>query len=322
MKNVIINESAFVSDVNVTKKDLDTIEFITVLQEADRPNRNNRIYPKHVLEEGLASSYVQERLRTKSLLSEMGHPLDNSVQRQMTIDWNNAGCIIKEFWWEGNLLKGRCETCNTAKGRDLKGLIEQGVRIAFSLRAQGNVAKDEATGLTMVKSPLQIVTYDVVVNPSHSVAFLEKICEETIRSLYGTNRAGINATVLNEAANIYQNGLLIETDGSDTVVVNEDYTRNYNTQMKRLSEMYIPEKNEKLVSMDKDITIVECCKTCGDKCECGDDCHCEKTVKKVRTEDFLVKNIRSVISSLGEDTETPKVHDVNDDLKNLGGKND
>lgn len=319
MKNVIINESAYVSDVNVTKKELDTIEFITVLQEADRPNRNGRVYPKHVLEEGLASSYVQERLRTKSLLSEMGHPLDSSVQRQMTIDWNNAGCIIKEFWWEGNLLKGRCETCNTAKGRDLKGLIEQGVRIAFSLRAQGNVARDEATGLTMVKSPLQIVTYDVVVNPSHAVAFLEKICEETIHSLYGTTRAGVTASVLNEAANTFQNGILIETDNSGMVVVNEDYTR-YTTQLKPISEMYIPEKNEKLISMDKDFTIVECCHTCGDDCDCGGDCDCKKTVKKVRTEDYFVKNIRSVISSIGE--ETPTVHDISDDLKNLGGNDD
>jgi len=311
MKNVIINESAYISDVNVTKKDLDTIEFVAVLQEADKPNRNGRIYPKHVLEEGLASAYVQERLRTKSLLAEMGHPLDSAVQRQMTIDWNNAGCIIKEFWWEGNLLKGRCETCNTAKGRDLKGLIEQGVRIAFSLRAQGNVARDEATGLTVVKSPLQIVTYDVVVNPSHAVAFLERICEETIHSLYGTNRSGVTAAVLNEAAEAFQNGTIIEMDQSNMETINEDYTT-YNTKLKRLSEMYIPEADEHVVSMGKDFTIVECIHG-------GEDSH--KTVKKVRTEDYFIKNIRSVISSLGEE-DTPTVHDTDDDLKNLGGKND
>ena len=40
----------------------------------------------------------------------------------MTIDLRNVAFIIKEIWWEGDLLKGRCETANTAVGRDMKGL--------------------------------------------------------------------------------------------------------------------------------------------------------------------------------------------------------
>jgi hypothetical protein len=42
----------------------------------------------------------------------------------------------------------------------MKGLIEQGSRVAFSLRAQGNVHRDAQLNATIVESPIQIATYD------------------------------------------------------------------------------------------------------------------------------------------------------------------
>jgi hypothetical protein len=188
MKNYILNEAAFTSPVSISAKKTDSVEFITTLQEADAPNRNGRVYPKKVLEAALQSPYVQERLRTSSFIGEANHPLDTSVQRQMSVDLRNAAFIIKEFWWEGNLLKARCETANTAVGHDMRGLIEQGVQVAFSLRAQGNVHTNPATGLVEVESPLQICTYDWVLCPSHSKAFMEKICEATSMAMFGVKK--------------------------------------------------------------------------------------------------------------------------------------
>lgn len=56
----MINESAVTAAPKVTLNNPNTIEFIAVLQEANKKNRNGRIYNKRVLEEALASPYVRE----------------------------------------------------------------------------------------------------------------------------------------------------------------------------------------------------------------------------------------------------------------------
>jgi hypothetical protein len=281
MKNVIIQESAFNGEVSITQDNKRTIEFIAVLQEADKPNRNGRVYPKAVLEHALNSPYVRERIATKTFYSEAGHPLDTSVQRQMTIDQRNIACIIKEFWWEGDLLKGRIETADTAVGRDMMGLIKQGSRVAFSLRAQGNVHTNPATGLVEVEEGLQICSYDWVVNPSHAKAFLEKICEETVRSLYGVAKNKLDSQVLCESVALFEDGAILTEDDTNKVV-EKDYTKNYNTNFKKLEEMYVPEAGDEVSSLSEDVTLIRN----------------GNTVKKVLTEDYLVKDIRKKLLDL------------------------
>ena len=281
----IIQESVTLSDVNITKKDSDIIEFIAVLQEADAPNRNGRIYPKAVLEKALNSPYIKERLETKTFYCEAGHPSDPSVQRQMTIDHHNIACIITEFWWEGNLLKGRVETAKTAVGRDMKGLIEQGSKVAFSLRAQGNVHTDPSTGLVMVDEGLSICCYDWVITPSHAKAFMEKICEETINAMYKTTKNNLNSMVLTESENLFMNGNIINiTEGEG--FTNIDYSKNYNTNFKKIYEMYQPTEGDKVVSITESVTIIK-----------NDE---NKTMKTVVTEDYIVKDIRNKIMELNE----------------------
>jgi len=280
VKNIIL-ESAVNSDVHVSKKDALGLEFITVLQSADTKNRNGRIYSRKILEEAINSPYVRERLATKTLYSEIGHPLDTSVQRQMTIDQRNIGCIITELWWEGNLLKGRCETANTAVGRDLRGLIEQGCQIAFSLRAQGNVHRDPISGDIIVESPLQICTWDVVVQPSHAEAYIEKICEETVRALYKTNKNGLTAQVLTESEDMFLNGAMF-TGSDEESMKTIDYTKSYNKKIKPISEFYIPEASDTVVSMNETETVIQSA----------------NVEKKVLTEDYIVKDIRAKILGL------------------------
>lgn len=283
MKTYILNEAAFTTPVSISAKKTNSIEFITTLQEADASNRNGRVYPKKVLEAALASPYVQERLKTNSFIGEANHPLDTSVQRQMSVDLRNAAFIIKEFWWEGNLLKARCETANTAVGHDMKGLIEQGVQVAFSLRAQGNVHTNPVTGLVEVESPLQICTYDWVLCPSHSKAFMEKICEATSMAMFGVTRSKLENRILCESEDMFMNGSIIDTEHEATPE-ELDYTKNYTTKFKKVEDMYVPEEGDEVISMDKNITLI---KNPNDN-----------VVKKVLTEDFLVKDFRRRLGSL------------------------
>ena len=202
----IINESAQYSSAAISQKHDGYIEFTCILQEAERKNRNGRIYHKSVLEQGLNSPYVQERLRTKTWYGEAGHPSDTSVQRQMTIDQRNIAFVIDQIWWEGNLLKAKCETADTAVGHDMMGLIKQGSKVAFSLRAQGNVHRDAVTGDTIVDSPIQIITFDWVVVPSHDVAYIQSVCEETRNAMLYGSRFGNFANALTESSNLFENG--------------------------------------------------------------------------------------------------------------------
>ena len=283
----IINESAQYSSAAISQKHDGYIEFTCILQEAERKNRNGRIYHNSVLEQGLNSPYVQERLRTKTWYGEAGHPSDTSVQRQMTIDQRNIAFVIDQIWWEGNLLKARCETADTAVGHDMMGLIKQGSKVAFSLRAQGNVHRDAVTGDTIVDSPIQIITFDWVVVPSHDVAYIQSVCEETRNAMLYGSRFGNFANALTESSNLFENGELIPMNNITTI--SRDYTKSYNTKLKPLAEMYIPESGDIVKSMNESTTILENSGT--------------HTVKKVLTEDYIVKDIRQKIIGLNGDNE-------------------
>lgn len=288
MQNFIINESAVDSSVSIKEKNPNTVEFIAVLQEADRPNRNGRIYSKQVLEHALASPYIQERLATKSLLSECGHPMDTSVERQMTIDMHNAACIIKEFWWEGNLLKAKCETCDTSVGRDMKGLIEQGMKVAFSLRAQGNVHKDPMTGYTVVEDPIQICTYDWVLNPSHDKAFLQSVCEQTFRSFLDNKRVGKGSMALCESTRLYEEGEMIPTNAK-SLVETVDYSKSFYKKNKPLTEMYIYDPKDKVQTITENAVYLEN----------------GNTIKKVMLEDYITKDIRNKVAHIMDEEDEP-----------------
>jgi hypothetical protein len=279
MYNFLISESAYSAAPVISKRNPNTVEFIAVMQEADRPNRNGRIYYKTVLEQALKSPYVQERLNTKTFYCEAGHPSDTSVQRQMTIDQRNIAAIVKEFWWEGNLLKARLETADTAIGRDMKGLIEQGSRVAFSLRAQGNVHRDETVGATIVEAPIQIATYDWVVNPSHDKAFLESICEATMGCLFNK---GTNEMALVESTKLYEEGSLTPlTEVVQPTVI--DYAKNYHKKIKSLSEAYVFSEEDQL-SVNGKFAILNNPK--------------ENVTKKVVLEDYVLKDVRHRIKKL------------------------
>ena len=286
MANCIIHESAQFGDVSIQKRNPNTIEFITVLQEANKSNRNGRIYPKAVLEKALNAPNIRERLATNTWFGEAGHPMDTSVQRQMTIDMRNIAFIIKEIWWEGDLLKGRLETADTAVGRDMKGLIEQGCRVAFSLRAQGNVHTNPVTGIVEVEDGLQILGYDWVQVPSHAKAFMEKICEATALAMYKTAKNKLSPMVLCESEDLFINGEVY--DPSNEVNPTElDYTKNYTPKFKKVEDMYVPEDDDEVISMDTDTTLIKN--------------ESKNVFKKVLTEDYLVKDIRSRILNFNKE---------------------
>lgn len=154
-----------------------------VLQDVDTPNRNNRIYPKKVLENALNNPFILEKLATNSLAGEMNHPPDgSSLQRQMTVDLRNVSHFIKRHYWNpqnGKQLLGEVETSGNTVGRDLAAMIqENGMICSFSMRGGGDLVRKD--GKDYVKDPLKIITWDNVHYPSHKAAYMQKKLSEGV----------------------------------------------------------------------------------------------------------------------------------------------
>jgi hypothetical protein len=281
----IINEAAIASDPRIESVDNNVVKFVAILQEADKKNRNGRIYPKHVLEEGISAPQFQEKLRTKNLFGECGHPLDQSVMRQMNIDQRNIAFIVDEVWWDGDYLMGRCETADTAAGRDMKGLLEQGTQVAFSLRAQGNVHKDYKEGVDVVDSPIMICSWDWVCLPSHDKAYLDHICEDTSRMMFRVANGRSASMSLNESLDLYSNGSLTKIDEKALKgAVVEDYSSYYGKPSIPQSKIYVPDSTDVIQSITReDAVLIN-----------------GSTVKKVMTEDYVMKDIRAKLSCFGK----------------------
>ena len=279
----IIHESANSSLPNTLQKNDDYLEFIAILQTANKKNRNGRYYPRRVLEDAIRSDYIRERLATKTLYAELGHPAEQTIQRQTTIDMNNIGVVITDLYWEGDTLMGRCETLPTVKGRDIMALIKAGCRIAFSMRGQGQVHRDSQLDATVVEPGLCIITFDIVVSPSHQDAYMQSICEETFASF--TNLSAYNGNrmlALTESMNLAENGAMIDLNEMAKEPI--DYATSYNSKHKVYTQYYDYSENDKIssISEDKRFLVLD-----------SDNCQ-----KKVMAEDFIKKDIRYRIRNI------------------------
>lgn len=66
----IINEASTSSTPEVMQDNSHSVKFIAELQEADRGNRNGRIYGKDVIQSGLDSPTIKEKLARKTFYGE------------------------------------------------------------------------------------------------------------------------------------------------------------------------------------------------------------------------------------------------------------
>ena len=166
------------------------------LQDLDVQNRNKRYYAKADIEKELKGPRWQELLRTKTALSELSHPLSDSLIRQQTIDAKFACARFLKTWIDGNRVKAQFKGTNNDYGETFDLDLREGVKPAFSLRALGNIENEN--GKAYVKN-VKIITFDEVCYPSHAAAYTEKIIsenaieyeKETGKKMYATEAANL-----------------------------------------------------------------------------------------------------------------------------------
>lgn len=147
-----------------------------VFSEANKKNQNGRIYPKPILEREVNKFMQFVRERRAGAVGELDHP-DVSV-----VQLANASHVITDLHWEGDDLLGEIEVLPTRNGQTLEALHEAGIRVGLSSRAVGSTQRNNE-GAEVVQEDLQLLTFDVVSNPSVSTAMLSenKIILEEIK---------------------------------------------------------------------------------------------------------------------------------------------
>lgn len=132
---------------------------------ANKPNQNGRIYPRTILErEATKFSKLVEQRRA---IGELDHPDVSVVMLQ------NASHVITDMHWDGDNLMGEIEVLPTRNGQVLEALVRSKIPVGLSSRAVGGTVQN-ADGHEVVQEDLQLLTFDVVSNPSVAEAILSE----------------------------------------------------------------------------------------------------------------------------------------------------
>ncbi len=139
-----------------------------IFMQAEKQNRNNRIYPKKVLAAATAK-YVKDQVSKGRAVGELDHP----AGPQINLD--KVSHRITDLKFEGNDVVGRALVLDTPMGKIVKGLVEGGVKLGVSSRGMGTVERREDKNY--VKEDYILSTVDIVQDPSAPSAFVEGIME-------------------------------------------------------------------------------------------------------------------------------------------------
>lgn len=141
--------------------------------EGDKRNANERIYPGHEIRK--AVDYINAQITEgHSVLGEVDHPDD------LKINLDRVSHVIDKMWYEGSTGYGKLRLLPTPMGQLVKTMLDAGVKLGVSSRGSGNV--DDRTGHV---SDFEIVTVDVVAQPSAPNAYPTAIYEGLMNMKYG-----------------------------------------------------------------------------------------------------------------------------------------
>ena len=139
-----------------------------VFMQADKKNRNGRVYEKKILEAAV-NKYVKEQVSTGRAVGELNHP------EGPTINLDKVSHKITDLRWEGNNVVGKASILNTPMGNIVSGLLEGGVKLGVSSRGMGSLV--QKNGASYVSGDFMLSTVDIVQDPSAPEAFVNGIME-------------------------------------------------------------------------------------------------------------------------------------------------
>lgn len=136
-------------------------------------NANERIYPVSEIE--TAVNTLNEQITTGySVLGEVDHPDD------LKINLDRVSHMITQMWMDGANGFGKLKILPTPMGMLVTTMLEAGVKLGVSSRGSGNVSESDGR-----VSDFEIITVDVVAQPSAPNAYPKAIYESMLNMKYG-----------------------------------------------------------------------------------------------------------------------------------------
>ena len=141
-----------------------------IFMQANKKNRNGRIYPTEILQKE-AKRYTEEFIKKKRAFGELGHP-DGP-----TVNLERVSHMIEELEEVGQNFMGRAKVLDTPYGKIVKNLIDEGAQLGVSSRGMGSL-KAGKNGISEVQGDFYLATAaDIVADPSAPDAFVAGIME-------------------------------------------------------------------------------------------------------------------------------------------------
>lgn len=130
-----------------------------IFAQAEKPNRNQRRYPKKVLFE-TCDSYIEQKVRKNLAYGELDHPAE-----RVQVHMSDVSHLITDLWYDGDNVMGRAIIASTPKGQIVKDLMDIGGQISVSTRGLGQSKPDRASGLEVMEM-FHMTAIDIVSFPS------------------------------------------------------------------------------------------------------------------------------------------------------------
>ena len=139
-----------------------------VFMQADKKNRNGRIYPKPVMEKAL-NKYMGDQVSKNRAVGELNHP------EGPTVNLDKVSHKIEDLNFKGNDVVGKATILDTPMGEIVKGLLDGGVQLGVSTRGMGSL--QQQGNAMIVKDDFILNAVDIVQDPSAPSAFVNGIME-------------------------------------------------------------------------------------------------------------------------------------------------
>ena len=150
-------------------------------------NANQRTYP--VQEIAKATKTLNDQISSGySVLGEVDHPDD------LKINLDRVSHMITEMWMDGPNGYGKMKILPTPMGQLVKTMLESGVKLGVSSRGSGNMSEYGSGEV----SDFEIITVDVVAQPSAPGAYPTPIYEHLMNTKGGNMAKGLAAEVRND----------------------------------------------------------------------------------------------------------------------------
>ncbi len=142
-----------------------------ILATVEVKNGNGRYYKRELWEREIEHFQRKIEAKTTETCVELDHP-DSQI-----INLKNASHTIRKIWWNGDEIMGVVEIFSdpgekgTVSGRIAGALVNNGLTIGISSRGMGSLK--EMGGVMEVQDDFELLTWDLVSNPSNPDSWMK-----------------------------------------------------------------------------------------------------------------------------------------------------